>query len=135
MFIFVKGVCKNCRCRVVESFITRRPEGQPQELRDLYHDRGVVFMKGKKCVAAIDTHSPEQDPLIILLAKSASGAWPPFPTSKTNVGTVLQEYGDFIRRREDTVRGLIANRTHDEDMQEKIYEALMLLMTREDNPG
>lgn len=25
--------------------------------------------------------------------------------------------------------------THDEDMQEKIYAALMLLMTREDNPG
>jgi hypothetical protein len=34
--------------------------------------------------------------------------------------------GDFIRRREDAIWALIANRTHDEDMQEKIYSALML---------
>ena len=110
-------------------------EGQPQELRDLYHDRGVVFMKGKKCIATIDTHMPEQDPLIILLAKSGIRGLVPIPHEKDECQRVLQEYGDFIRRREDAVWVLIANRTHDEDMQEKIYAALMLLMTREDNPG
>ena len=110
-------------------------EGQPQELRDLYHDRGVVFMKGKKSIAAIDTHMPEQDPLIILLAKSGIRGLVPIPHEKDECQRVLQEYGDFIRRREDAVWELIGNRTHDEDMQEKIYAALMLLMTREDNPG
>jgi hypothetical protein len=110
-------------------------EGEPQELRDLYHDRGVVFMKGKKSIAAIDTHMPEQDPLIILLVKSGTRGLVPIPHEKDECQRVLQEYGDFIRRREDAVRGLIANRTHDEDLQEKIYAALMLLMTREDTPG
>jgi hypothetical protein len=109
-------------------------EGEPQELRDLYHDRGVVFMKGKKCIASIDTHMPEQDPLIILLAKSGIRGLIPIPHEQDECQRVLQEYGDFIRRREDAVWELIGNRTHDEDLQEKIYAALMLLMTREDNP-
>ena len=78
---------------------------------------------------------PEQDQLIILLAESGIRGLVPIPHEQDECERVLQEYGDFIRRREDAARGLIANRTHDEDMQEKIYEALMLLMTREDNPG
>ena len=105
-------------------------EGQPQELRDLYHDRGVVFMKGKKCIASIDTHMPEQDPLIILLAKSGIRGLVPIPHEKDECQSVLQEYGDFIRRREETVRGLIANRTLDEEMQEKISAALMPLIVQ-----
>jgi hypothetical protein len=105
-------------------------EGQPQELRDLYHDRGVVFMKGKKRIAAIDTHVPEQDPLIILLAKSGVRGLVPIPHEKDECQRVFQEYGDFIRRREETVRGLIANRTLDEEMQEKISAALMPLIVQ-----
>ena len=78
---------------------------------------------------------PEQDSLIILLAKSGIRGLVPIPHEKDECHRVLQEYGDFIRRREDAVWELIGNRTHDEDLQEKIYAALMLLMTREDNPG
>jgi hypothetical protein len=61
-------------------------EGQPQELRDLYHDRGVVFLKGKKGIVAINiyrskTRSSSFSPI------QASGAWSPFPTRKTNART------------------------------------------------
>jgi hypothetical protein len=86
----------------------------------------VVFLKGKKSIAAIDTHMQEQDPLIILLAKSGIRGLVPIPHEKDECQRVFQEYGDFIRRREDAIWALIANRTHDEDMQEKIYSALML---------
>ena len=41
---------------------------------------------------------------------------------------LYHEYADFLRRREETVRELIANRTLDEEMQEKIYAALMSLI-------
>ena len=57
------------------------------------------------------------------------GAGPP---RQDECQRVLQEYADFLRRREEAIRELIANRTLDEDMQEKIYAALMpqLLYTK-----
>jgi hypothetical protein len=38
---------------------------------------------------------------------------------------LYHEYAAFLRRREATIRELISNRTLDEEMQEKIYAALM----------
>lgn len=40
---------------------------------------------------------------------------------------LYQEYADFLRRREAEVRELIADRTLDEELQEKIYGALIPL--------
>jgi hypothetical protein len=103
-------------------------EGVPQALKDtnpLLYDRGVVFLKGKKPLANINTKIPEQDPLIILLARSGIQGLVRVPHEPEECERLYQEYGDFLRRREETVRELIANRTLDEDMQEKIYAALI----------
>ena len=89
-------------------------------------------MKGKKPIANIDTKIPEQDPLIILLAGSGIHGLVRIPHEPEECERLYHEYGDFLRRREETVRELIANRTLDEEMQEKIYSALMprLLYTK-----
>ncbi|MBM4285051.1 MAG: SAM-dependent methyltransferase [Deltaproteobacteria bacterium] len=99
-------------------------EGSPQERRDLYHERGVVFMKGKKAIAAVDSTLPQQDPLIILLARLGLRGLVRLPHEKEECVRVFHEFSDFLRQREDAIRDLIAGRTLDEETQEKICEAL-----------
>ena len=103
-------------------------EGVPQPLKDinpLLYDRGVVFMKGKKPIASPATKIPEQDPLIIMLAESGIHGLVRLPHEPDECERVCQKYGDFLRRREETILELIANRTLDEEMQEKIYTAII----------
>jgi hypothetical protein len=102
-------------------------EGTPQPLKDvnpLLYDRGVVFLKGKKPIATVDSAIPAQDPLIILLARSGLHGLVRLPHEKEECARVWQEFGEFRRQREEALRELIANRTLDEETQEKIYEAL-----------
>ena len=103
-------------------------ESVPQALKDtnpLLYDRGVVFLKGKKPFANLITKIPEQDPLIILLAGSGIHGLVRVPHEPEECDRLYHEYAAFLCRREETIRELIANRTLDEDMQEKIYAALM----------
>jgi hypothetical protein len=103
-------------------------EGLPQSLKDtnpLLYDRGVVFLKGKKPIANLITRIPEQDPLIILLAGSGMHGLVRLPHAPEECDRLCREYADFLRLRDETIRELIAGRTRDEDMQEKIYTALM----------
>jgi hypothetical protein len=103
-------------------------EGIPhpqKEVNPLLYDLGVVFMKGKKPVANIDTKIPEQDRLIILLAGSGMHGLVRLPHDPEECERLYHEYADFLHRREETIRERIADRTLDEDMQEKIYAALM----------
>jgi hypothetical protein len=103
-------------------------EGIPQPLKDtnpLLYDHGVVFMKGKKPLADINTKIPEQDPLIILLSKSGLHGLVRVPHDPDECQRLQHEFATFLHHRDETIRELIANRTLDEDMQEKIYAALM----------
>jgi hypothetical protein len=103
-------------------------EGVPHPLKDanpLLYDRGVVFMKGKKPIANLITKIPEQDPLIILLARTAVHGLVRVPHEPEECRRLYQAFADFLRRREETILELIAGCTLDEDMQEKIFSALM----------
>jgi type I restriction-modification system DNA methylase subunit len=103
-------------------------EGIPQALKDtnpLLYDRGVVFLKGKKPFANLITKIPEQDPLIIILAHSGIHGLVRLPHDPEECQRLYHEYADFLRLRDETIRKLIADRTLDEEMQEKIYAALM----------
>jgi hypothetical protein len=104
-------------------------EGLPQPLKDtnpLLYDRGVVFLKGKKPLANLITKIPEQDPIVILLAHSGLHGLVRVPHDPEECRRLHQEFAAFLRRRDETIRELIANRTLDEEMQEKIYAALMI---------
>jgi len=106
-------------------------EGVPHALKDtnpLLYDRGVVFLKGKKPLANLITKIPEQDPLIILLVRSGLHGLVRLPHDPEECRRLYQEYADFLRLRDETIRERIADRTLDEDMQEKIYEALKSLI-------
>jgi len=110
-------------------------EGVPQALKytnPLLYNRGVVFLKGKKPLANLITKIPEQDPLLILLAHSGLHGLLRLPHESEECQRLYHEYADFLRLRDETIRGLIADRTLDEEMQEKIYSALMpqLLYTK-----
>jgi len=108
-------------------------EGIPHPLKDtnpLLYDRGVVFMKGKKPIAKADSAIPAQDPLIILLVRSGVQGLVRLPHEPAECKRVWQEFADFWRHREAAIRELIANRTLDEATQEKIYAALLPLITR-----
>jgi hypothetical protein len=108
-------------------------EGIPHPMKDLnplLYDRGVVFMKGKKPLANVITKIPEQDPLILLLARSGIHGLVRVPHDPEECQRLHHAYAAFLRRREETIRELIANRTLDEEMQEKIYTALMPLFMR-----
>jgi hypothetical protein len=108
-------------------------EGVPQALKDtnpLLYDRGVVFLKGKKPLTNLITKIPEQDPLVILLARSGLHGLVRLPHDPEECQRLYRQYDDFLRRREADVRELIADRTLDEELQEKIYGALIPLFLR-----
>jgi hypothetical protein len=96
---------------------------------------GVVFMKGKKPVANINTKIPEQGPLIILLAESGLRGLVRAPHEPEACERLYHEYADFLHRQEHTDRELIANRTLDEDLQEKIAAALLPFIVQGNSPG
>ena len=84
-------------------------EGVPQALKDtnpLLYDRGVVFLKGKKPLANLITKIPEQDPLIILLARSGLHGLVRLPHDPEECQRLYQEYADFLRLRDETIREL-----------------------------
>jgi hypothetical protein len=95
-----------------------------------YHDRGVVFMKGKKPIATVDSVISAQDPLIILLARAGFHGLVRLPHEPAKCERVLREFGEFLRHREAALRELITNRTLEEETQEKIYTALLPLIVR-----
>ncbi len=95
-------------------------EGIPHPLKEvnpLLYDLGVVFMKGKKPVANIDTKIPEQDPLVILLAGSGMHGLVRVPHDPEECRRLHHEFTGFLHRREETIRELSANRTLDDEVQ------------------
>ena len=76
-------------------------EGIPhpqKEVNPLLYDLGVVFIKGKKPVANIDTKISEQDPLIILLAGSGMRGLVQVPHEPEECERLYHKYSDFLRR-------------------------------------
>ncbi len=103
-------------------------EGSPEIYKDLFKKHGVVFMRGKRRTAFIETKRPAQDGLIVEVANSGVRGFTRFPREEDECNRLLQVYSDFIEKRRQVVRGLIEDRTADEDMQEKIYGVVMQLV-------
>ena len=103
-------------------------EGVAKEDRSLFNQHGVSFMKRKKTIGVVDTKIPAQDKLVVLVANSGVRGLVRIPHEEKECRRVLRTYGEFVRDREQRIRELIEQRTADEDMQEKIHEALMPLI-------
>jgi len=100
-------------------------EGLPEKFSDMFTSNGVKFSKGKKKIAFIVTENPAQDDLIFLLARSGLRGLVRVPLETDESIRLHDRYEKFLRQRESHVRLMIEERTTDEDMQEKIYNALM----------
>jgi type I restriction-modification system DNA methylase subunit len=103
-------------------------EGDSRKFKGLLDPHGVEFTKRNKRIALIETKIPEQDDLIIFLVKSGIRGLTRVPHLGEECHNLLKNYSSFVIKREETVRGLIENRTADEEMQEKIYNALQPLL-------
>ncbi|AEB09240.1 HsdM family class I SAM-dependent methyltransferase [Desulfobacca acetoxidans] len=103
-------------------------EGHPAPLRDLYHDSAVVFMKGAKKIGLVPVAIPEHVPFVVLLAENNVRGLVRVPHAGEECERVGNAFQEFLYQREAVLRELIAKRTVDEDLQEKIYESLQKLL-------
>jgi len=85
----------------------------------------VLFVKGKKQVARIDTASRAQGNLLVLVAAQGFRGLIRFPHDEADCLMVNRAFGEFVSLRESHLNELIQARTANPDMQEKIYEALL----------
>jgi hypothetical protein len=67
-----------------------------------------------------------------LLGESGVSGWVRVPHEDAECRRVLKDYEHFVRDRERHLITLVQERTADEEMQEKIYEALMSLVVQAD---
>lgn len=105
-------------------------EGAPHTGNDLFTSHGVKFMKGKKEAGFVETKSDAQDALVVLLAASGIRGLTRVPHEEDEAIKVFGEFQRFIKKRQQRLRELVEERTADEDMQEKIYEALLTLLNQ-----
>ncbi len=103
-------------------------QGTAKAYPNLFADHGVLFSKGKRQVALIETKNPAQDGLIVTLAGSGIRGFVCIPCEEGECRRLEQEYGRFVRNRDGRIRSMIEERADDEDMQEKILDALMMLI-------
>jgi len=104
-------------------------EGESEPYKDMFIPHGVRFVKGKKRqTALLKTSNAVQDDLIVLLCRSGIRGLVRVPHEEDGCRHVLSSYGNFIGRRENLIRRLIAERTVDEDLQKMIFEALLPLV-------
>jgi hypothetical protein len=102
-------------------------QGEPEPYKDLFK-QGVIFKKGKKRVGFIDRKNPNQDDLVILVAKAGIRGFVRFPFEEDECKRVLNQFSNFVEKRRQVVRELIESRTADEEMQEKVYAVIMQLI-------
>jgi hypothetical protein len=100
-------------------------DGVPERYRDLFKNHGVVFKKGKKRVAFIETKNPSQDELVIEVAQSGTRGVIHLPREDEECRRVLDLFTGFIVERRQVIRELIENRTANEKMQGKVYAEVM----------
>jgi hypothetical protein len=106
-------------------------DGEPRPAKPLEGISAVDFYKGKKWIGAVEIRIPEQEALVILLSQSGQRGPVRIPHESRECARVLSLFGSFIRKREATIRTLIENRTSDPNMREKVYVALMSMISKE----
>jgi hypothetical protein len=105
-------------------------EGIPAAYEDMFISHGVRFLKGKRTqTAMLQTLNAAQDELIVLLASKGNRGLIRIPNEEKECRRVLNDYGRFVRKREETIRQMIEERTADEELQDKIYINLIPLLS------
>lgn len=100
-------------------------EGASESHMDMVSGHYVKFKsRGKSKI--VETKNEAQSNLIQLLADSGVRGLVPVPHEKTECQSVRDTYHKFIKDRDTRLGELIEERTADEDVQEKIFDLLLL---------
>jgi hypothetical protein len=106
-------------------------QGVAEAHSDFVHPNSILFRKGRKDTGVlVETVFTFQNELVVLVANSGVRGFIRFPHEEAECRRVHAEYDRFLQRRNARLRELIAERTADEDTQEKILAALLGLLTR-----
>ena len=104
-------------------------EGRPEVHADMYSNHEVRFRKRPKTIAGyVVAATAPQAELLKLLAENGTRDIVRVPHEEAECVRVTDAYRAFLAKRSRAIRDLIAERTADEDIQEKILQALMVLL-------
>lgn len=103
--------------------------GEPRQTSDMFAGSGLAFVRGKKQnVGHVKTKHKSQDDLIVVLVEEGYRGLLRVPHTATECRKILKEFSGFIERRNRKLHELVAERTSDEDLQEKILDVLKTLI-------
>jgi hypothetical protein len=105
--------------------------GIPESTEDIFGTNGIKFLKGKKHLSFIETKSSAQSKLIGLLASSGVRGLIRIPLDEKECRRIYREYEELIDHRQKRILEFIEDRTADEEMQEKIFEAIMPMILKQ----
>ncbi len=105
-------------------------DGIPEVFNDLFTSTGVKFKHSKKKSTQIATRNEYQSKLLYETAKWGIRGLVRIPFQKDECQNVLSSYSQFMQKREERIWQLLEERTSDEDIQQKIYEALITMLSR-----
>jgi hypothetical protein len=108
------------------------PDGIPEVHDDMFAPQGSVrFMKGRKQISILPTKTREQATLVAFIAANGVRGLTRVPLGPQDCASLRKRYGAFIEDRARRFRRMIADRTGDEDLQDRIFYALGDLILHE----
>ena len=103
-------------------------QGEPVKVCNLLDANGVDFKKGKRTIAPVKTRNSTQDALIVAVVNAGVRGLVAIPYEESECRGTLEKFEKFVSKRDAHVRELIENRTADEELQEKVYDALVPML-------
>jgi methylase of polypeptide subunit release factors len=106
--------------------------GVPQVHEDMFAPHGSVrFMKGRKQISIVSTKTPEQAALVVVIATHGRRGLTRVPFDPKDCVSLKKRYETFIDDRSKRFKSMIADRTSDPELQDRIYDALNDLILHE----
>jgi len=102
--------------------------GEAEVYHDLFIKHGVQFMKGRRHIGTLEVCSEYQSQLLCLVANSEKRGLVRIPREDNECKRVKTAFTIFINNRLRRFVELIEERTADEDLQEKILDALLSMV-------
>lgn len=106
--------------------------GVPEIHEDMFAPQGSVrFMKGRKQIYMLPTKTPEQAALVVVIATYGGRGLTQVPLDPKDCESLKKRYETFIDDRTKRLKSMIADRTGDPDLQDRIFDALNDLILHE----
>jgi hypothetical protein len=99
-------------------------EGEPEEHSTFFAPHGVLFVRNGRPVGTVDTRSKAQASLLTLLARSGVRGLVRVPHTPEESARVMRRYQELLDTRDERIRRLIAERTNDPELHDKVLAML-----------